>query len=249
MPLGAQTGLSAVEAADIDTREGRALRSATAVIATSRWTARQLGGRHRLPHVSVALPGVDRAEVVVGSDPPLITHVAALLPHKDQRGLVAALAEVADLPWRARLVGSLARDPAYAAKVRALIDSLGLADRVELAGELSRAKAWAGADLAVLPSLVESYGLVVTEALARGVPAVVGAGGPEEALGQSPDGGLPGMVVPPGDQAALVDALRAWLSDPALRESLRSRALARRATLEGWETTARSVREALSGVG
>jgi glycosyltransferase involved in cell wall biosynthesis len=153
---------------------------------------------------------------------------------------------VADLPWQARLAGSLDRDPAYADEVRSAVRTAVLAPRIALPGVLPRAEVWMGADLALLPSRVEAYGLVVTEALARGVPAVVSAGGAAEALGTGPDGKSPGVVVAPADVGELTDALRRWLSDPAYRDELRARALSRRESLAGWDVTARAVAAALT---
>jgi glycosyltransferase involved in cell wall biosynthesis len=245
MPLALETGLAPEQAATIDRREREALRGAALVVATSRWAAQHLAEHHGLTGVAVAPPGVDPAPIGVGSDPPLFVHVAALLPHKDQLGVVAALGGLADLPWQARLAGSVDRDPAYASAVRSAVRAAGLRRRIDIAGELPRDAAWTGADLALLPSLVETFGLVVTEALARGVPAVVSAGGPAEALGRTPTGDRPGVVVPAGDRDALQAALRRWLTDQGHRRRLRAVALARRQTLAGWDTTADHVRQAL----
>lgn len=245
MPLALETGLAAEEAVALDSREREALQAAAVVVATSEWTAAYLVRHHGLADVAVAPPGVDPAPVGAGSHPPLLVHVAALLPHKNQLGVVAALSELTDLPWRARFAGSVDRDPGYATAVRSAVAAAGLVDRVEIAGEVSRDSAWAGADLALLPSLVETYGLVVTEALARGVPSIVTDGGPAEALGRTPTGDRPGVVVPVGDQQALRRELRRWLTDEQHRRCLRAAALARRATLEGWDGTADHVRRAL----
>ena len=66
----------------------------------------------------------------------------------------------------------------------------------------------------MLASRAETYGMVVTEALARGLPVVAAeVGGVPEALGHGADGIRPGLLVPPGDPAALGAALRAWLGD------------------------------------
>lgn len=245
MPLALETGLAAEVAAALDLREREALHAAAVVVATSEWTAGHLARHHQLTGVAVAAPGADPAPVGIGSDPPLFLHVAALLPHKNQLGVVAALRGLTDLPWRARLVGSVKRDPGYAAAVRSAVDAAGLHDRVEITGELPRDSAWAGADLALLPSLVETFGLVVTEALARGLPAIVSDGGPAEALGSTPAGDRPGVVVPVGDHDALRQELRRWLTDEDHRHHLRSAALARRETLGGWHSTAENVRRAL----
>jgi glycosyltransferase involved in cell wall biosynthesis len=89
--------------------------------------------------------------------------------------------------------------------------------------------------------------MVVTEALARGIPVIASAAkGLPEALGRAPDGRLPGILVPSGDAPALAVALRRWLQDQPLRARLRQSALDRRATLTGWDTTARSLAAVLS---
>jgi glycosyltransferase involved in cell wall biosynthesis len=96
------------------------------------------------------------------------------------------------------------------------------------------------------------YGLVVTEALAHGLPVVVGAGtGAEEALagGRSEGASLPGLAVPAGHPVALAGALRRWMSDPVLRTVWRTAALHRRATLTGWDQTATAVLDCLAEVG
>ncbi len=94
------------------------------------------------------------------------------------------------------------------------------------------------ADLLVLASHAETYGMVVTEALARGLPVLAAeVGGVTEALGHGDDGTRPGLLVPPGDPAALGAALRAWLGDAELRGRLRRAARERRASLCGWRAT------------
>jgi len=108
--------------------------------------------------------------------------------------------------------------------------------------------AYAGADLLVLPSHAETYGMVVTEALARGLPVLAtDVGGVTDALGRGADGTRPGLLVPPGDPAALGAALRAWLADAGLRERLRRAARQRRATLRPWPATTTVLAGVLAG--
>jgi glycosyltransferase involved in cell wall biosynthesis len=217
-----------------DARERAVLEAATAVITTSEWTRREL----RLPagRVHVAEPGVDAADLAPGSARgESLLCVAAVTPGKGHDVLVDALARVADLSWHCTCVGSLTRDAAWADEVRRDAREL----RVDFRGPLTRAeldRAYAAADLLVLASHAETYGMVVTEALAHGVPVVAtDVGGVSEALG---DGGL---LVPPGDPAALGAALRAWLGDADLRARLRAAARERRATLRPWAETAADV--------
>jgi glycosyltransferase involved in cell wall biosynthesis len=226
-----------------DARERAVLEAATAVITTSRWTGRRLGELYGLPEerIHVAEPGVDPAPVACGTDGgEALLCVAAVTPHKGHGVLLDALATVADLSWRCTCVGRLDRDPAFTAAVLARTNG-----RVEFTGprtgpELERT--YAAADLLVLPSHAETYGMVVTEALARGVPVVASdVGGVSEALGNG------GLLVPPGDPAALGAALRSWLGDGDLRGRLRQAARERRAALLGWPATTEVVAGVLAG--
>jgi glycosyltransferase involved in cell wall biosynthesis len=229
--------------------EREALAAARAVIATSAWTD------HRLPGVRtyVATPGVDPAEIVAGTDAGTeLLCVAAVTPHKGHDLLAEALSKVADLDWACQCVGSLDRDAAFVDRLRAQLSAYGLAARVRLVGARvsDRLEAtYAAADLLVLASRGETYGMVVTEALARGIPVLATAvGGVAEALGHAPGGSRPGVLVAPDDAAALADALRCWLTDADLRERLRRSARARRSTLTGWTVTAELISEVLDQV-
>ncbi len=232
------------------------LGAAAAVIATSGWSRDDLLRRYPLApgRVHVAAPGVDPADPAPGtSSGGALLCVAALTPAKGHRELVAALAAVGDRAWHCTCVGDLARDPAFTGRVRDAVAASGLADRVRLAGPLPRAgvdRRYRQADLLILPSHAETYGMVVTEALAHGLPVLASdVGGVPEALGAAPDGSRPGLLVRPGDPAALAGALAAWLDDAALRDRLRRSARDRRATLPGWPATAASVAEVLRAVG
>ena len=128
----------------------------------------------------------------------------------------------------------------------------GVADRLTFAGVLTGTAldaAYAASDLLVAPTRLESYGMVVAEALARGLPVIASAvGGVAEALGRASDGSAPGVLVPAGDGRALSAALTGWLTRPELRAELRAGASARRAGLTGWDLTARTVSAALDRV-
>ncbi|SCG66808.1 glycosyltransferase family 4 protein [Micromonospora inositola] len=224
--------------------EAGALAAATAVVTTSEWTRRRLLDRYALPadRVRAAPPGVDPAPPASGSaDGTALLCVAAVTPHKGHDVLAAALATVADLPWTCDWVGALTRDPDFVDRLRAQLTGAGLTGRVRLAGARTGAAldaAYAHADLLVLASRAETYGMVVTEALARGVPVLgTDVGGLPEALGRAADGSRPGLLVPPDDPDALAGALRRWLTDPALRARLRRSARDRRDTLTDWAVT------------
>ncbi|GAB3933800.1 hypothetical protein GCM10027614_05590 [Micromonospora vulcania] len=167
--------------------------------------------------------------------------VAAVTRHKGHDVLVDALSRLAELPWTLVCAGTLSREPELVHRLRGQLAAAGLADRVRLAGLLTGAAlddAYAAADLLVLPSRGETYGMVVTEALARGLPVLgTDVGGLPEALGHAPDGARPGLLVPVDDPAALAGALTRWLRDADLRARLRLAAHARRDALTGWPVT------------
>jgi glycosyltransferase involved in cell wall biosynthesis len=256
MALADDTALPAEVAAELDARERATLRGADAVVTTSPWSARRLAGRHGLPadRVHLAGPGTDPAPLAPGTDGASgLLCVASVTPLKGQDLLVTALADNAGSSWTCVCAGAVARDPAFAERVRRLVDRLGLKERIHLTGPLTGERltaAYAAADLVVLASRAETYGMVVTEALARGIPVVAPAvGGVPETLGHTAGGDVPGMLVPPGEAPALARALRRWFGEPELRHRLRRAARERRGELAGWETTAAALARVLDRLG
>ncbi|SEQ15899.1 Glycosyl transferases group 1 [Streptomyces sp. yr375] len=245
LPLGDERGIAPEVAAELDAKERAVLRAVPAVVATSDWAVRRLVSHHGLApeRVHVAAPGADIAPLASGTDGvSRLLCVAAVTPRKGQHRLVEALAAAKDLPWSCVCVGGLGQDPEYVAHLRGLIAKHGLEDRLELAGPKAGAQldaAYAAADLMVLTSYAETYGMAVTEALARGIPVLAtDVGGLPEAVGRAPDGGVPGILVPPEDPAALAAELRGWFGEADVRRRLKAAARGRRAALNGWATTA-----------
>jgi glycosyltransferase involved in cell wall biosynthesis len=252
MPLA--TVLSTHQDASAQRSERVVLRAATGVIVPSEWTRQQVLTRYAIPahRVHVARPGVDQ----VAPARPVRGHlicVGVLSRHKGQDLLVEALAGLAERDWQCVLAGSLDRDPDFVGQLQARITQLGYGHRIRLAGVLTGAAlshAYTTADLLVAPSRSETYGMTVTEALARGLPVIAAAvGGLPEALGSAADGTRPGQLVPPGDPAALAAALGDWLGDERHRHRLRAAARHRRSTLRGWEQTTQEIANALTAHG
>jgi glycosyltransferase involved in cell wall biosynthesis len=243
MPLGRRpTGDS------VRLDEAAVLSAAAQVITTSAWTQGVLRELYALPadRLHVAKPGVVPAALGSGTAAGAgLLCVAAVTFDKGHDVLLAALDTISDVDWSCVCVGSLDRDPVFAADIRGRAP----AERVSFPGPLTGpelGRSYAGADLLVLPSRAETYGMVVTEALARGVPVIAAdVGGVTEALGYGANGVRPGLLVAPGDPAALSAALRVWLGDAALRERLRRAARERRTSLATWARTASVVAEVL----
>jgi len=234
--------------------EGAVLTGARALVTTSAWSRAELLARYPLDPrvVHVAEPGAERAAPARGTlEGGELLCVAAVSPHKGHDILVTALAALRDLPWRCRLVGSLERDPAFVADLRRLVIAVGLAGRVVFCGARTGtelAEAYAASDVLVHPSRGETYGMVVTEALAHGLPVVAtNVGGVAEALGKTAIGPA-GLLVAADDPASLAAVLRGWLTEESLRDGLRAAAARRRRTLPSWQSTSDRVGRVLAEV-
>jgi glycosyltransferase involved in cell wall biosynthesis len=241
-------------AGEIRAREHEALAAADAVVTASAWARRRLLELYPLAadRVHVAVPGASAAALADGTPAGReLLCVAVVTFDKGHDVLLQALATISDLSWHCVCVGSLDRDAAFVEDLRRRSADVGLGDRVSFPGPRTGAeldRTYAAADLLVLASRAETYGMVVTEALARGLPAVAAdIGGLSEALGLGADGIRPGLLVAPEDPSALGAALRAWLGDAELRARLRRAARERRETLPEWSATASVVAGVLEG--
>ncbi|TDS83024.1 glycosyltransferase family 4 protein [Nesterenkonia aurantiaca] len=265
LPLPAESGLSPEEAQRLTLSERAALGSAHSIVCTSAWARDDLRARYGHDRVAVAEPGVDRAALAPGGAAPRLLFLGAVTPRKNPLGLLGALAQLSEPPghpeptgspepqWSAVIAGPEGQDPAYAAAVRAAAAEQphGRVSVIGAAAGPQLETLWAETDLLVLPSLAETYGMVVTEALARGIPALVGAGtGAQDALRGDPAGSraelpTPGAALDPQDLRAWSTMLRAWLSDASLRQQWRDAAQAHRARLRTWSHAAQDLRTAI----
>jgi len=234
-PLALESGLSPQLADALRASERQALAAARHVIVPSPATADILVSDYGLSRdrLSIALPGVERAPLAVGGrgDTVQLLSVGSVIARKGHDLLIEALAPLADLPWHLAIVGDATRDRTAAAALQAAIGRHGLEARVTLTGALSEddlAARYHGADLFVLASRYEGYGMVFSEALVRGLPIVATAVGEAAAL-------LPraaGKLVAPEDVTAMTAALRPLIADKAMRDAAAQ--AARNARLPRW---------------
>ena len=247
-PLAVEPGRDAATAARLHACERDAMALARAVIVTGPDTARLVAREFGVPagRITVALPGTDRAARAVGSGEatPRIIAVGSVIPRKAYDVLVRAMAEIADLDWHLSIIGATAHAPDTVAEVQALIQALHLENRIHLAGPLDEAAldaAYHRADLFVMASLYEGYGMVIAEAMARGLPIVTTTGG---ALGETMADEA-GLKVPPGSIQDLAKAIREMLASPSLRSAFSDGSWRSGQRLPGWDQTARIIADTI----
>ncbi len=249
-PLALETGLSPAQADALRTAERRALATTRAVIVTSAATRSTLRD-YAVPaeHVTVVEPGTATAPVASGSGSRelKLLCVASLTARKGHDLLFAALAGLKAFEWRLDCIGGAMGDERMFVSLREQVRSHGLLNRVTFAGEgddAMVARAYEAADLFVLPTRYEGYGMVVAEALARGLPVVsTRTGAIAELVGEHA-----GLIVLPDDLTTLRVALRRFFADAGLRASLRQGALAVRSRLPQWQDSARKVASVLDRI-
>jgi glycosyltransferase involved in cell wall biosynthesis len=246
-PLAAETGLEPATAGNLEASERRALGSARLVVVTSQATVAALG-RYDVDRARIVVvePGTDRGPLARGSQGPTLQLlcVATLIPRKGHAILFDALTKIPQRNWRLKCVGSTVRQPPTAQRARQWLEANRLADRIELAGEMNLAgiaTEYDRADVFVLATLHEGYGMAVAEALARGLPVIASATGAIPQL----VGTEAGVLVQPGDVNALAAALARVLGDADFRERLRQGAGRMRDRLPTWDVAAARMEEAL----
>jgi len=245
-PLALETGVCAEDAARLREAERAALAASAHVVTTSATTARILAADFGVPpaRLTVAPPGTDAAPRAVGSGGPgvAILAVGSLTPRKGHDVLIQALAGLAELDWKLTIAGP-GRDAACARDLQALIERHGLGPRIRLPGPLDSAeldRAYARADLFVLASRYEGFGMVYTEAMARGLATVGTSAGaiPEATRGAA-------LLVAPDDPGALRLALRGLIADRAARRQLADVCWQAAQGFTRWPETARTALDAV----
>ncbi len=252
-PLCLETGLEAEQAVRLRSTETVALALAHHIVVVSPEIAQTQIAQFNVlaSKISIAVPGTERAQRATGTQaqggPLGLLAVGAVVPRKAHDLLVTALAPLAQLDWHLTIAGADDRSPEAARTLREAIERTGLQSRVTIAGAISDrklAELYHRSDVFVSASLYEGYGMVLAEALARGLPIVCTTGG--AAAQTAPDAAA--LKVPPGDGAALTAALRAVLSEPALRRIMSDAGWTAGQALPRWNDTAQVVAGALKMV-
>jgi glycosyltransferase involved in cell wall biosynthesis len=240
-PLALESGLTAERADALRRSERAALAEVRQVVVTSPATAKLVAAGYGVPaqRITVARPGSEPATRTARepNEVPYLLSVGAIVPRKGFDTLVSALAMLADLPWRLTIVGDLTRDLTEAAKLRDLVMQHRLAGRIETPGAVSPSRLatlFGEADLFVLASRFEGYGMAYAEALSHGLPVIgTTAGAIPDTIPQGA-----GLLVPPDDPAALAAALRGVIVDAEQRRRLSEAASIAARTLPTWQQSA-----------
>jgi glycosyltransferase involved in cell wall biosynthesis len=240
-PLALESGLSFADATDFRASERTALEFARLVIVTSASTANLMTMDYSVPaeHITVARPGSDPVALAVGSRDGVVRLLAvgSVVPRKGYDVLIAALARLADLPWQLIIAGDTGRDRVTAAKIEGDIAHFNLTDRIALLGAVTSTRLgelYREADLFVLASRFEGYGMAYAEAVAYGLPTIGTTAGaiPDTLSGES------AILVKPDDVAALARALRRLIADSNERQKISSAARAAAAHFPTWRDSA-----------
>jgi glycosyltransferase involved in cell wall biosynthesis len=229
--------------------EALAMSASDRIVTTSQTTRRRLVAEGVRTAIEVVLPGANRLKGERERErererEAQFVFVGAIVPRKRVVELVRAFAGGAGENGRLVLVGSTTRDEGYVRQVRTMVAQLGIGERVEMTGEVDEARvaqALDEADVLVMPSSLEGYGIAVTEAIYAGVPVIAArAQGLEEALAPCPD-----ACMFADDERELASALQRFAADPALRASMSAAAREAGARMPTWSACADQFRAAL----
>ena len=228
------------------------------VLACSYFNAWQLRTRYRKRSPAVVYYGVDvnqfsprpeaarvRVQLGVPSDAALFTFAGRLVGWKGLSVALHALAApaVRDGPARLLVIG----DGPEQGKLKALAAELGVGERVIFHPSVAHDRLpdyYAASDVGIFPSIGdEAFGITIAEAMSCGTP-VIGShiGGIPEVIGNE---GHCGLLVPPGDVAALAEAMQLLAADPGRRKAMGRAARARIGQLYTWDLVGERTRAAL----
>lgn len=261
-PLALESGLTSEQSRILLKSEAHALSCAQHVIVNSPTTASTVQSLFKIGanQISTVLPGtahpartdsVRTARAPLHAThhanrnrPPLLLSVGSIVARKGYDILVRALESLKELDWELRIVGDPTRDPDVFESLKAQIIKAGLNDRIHLLGALEQAaldQQYAQADLFVLASHYEGYGMAYAQAMSWGLPIIGTTGG---AIAETVVEGT-GILVPPGDVVTLSRAIQYLLEHPENRAKMAHASFKHASALPSWSDAASAFAQAL----
>ena len=250
-PLCLENGLSDEQASQLEQSEAEGLRFVTGIITSSATTAETVKDLFQVTvPVKYVEPGVERGEPRrkrTGGNPVNLLCVGSVIERKGHQILFEALSELKEMDWHLNCIGKTDFDTALYEKLETYLVENELSSRVSFHGAVDASElknAYQEADLFVLPSLYEGYGMVYAEAIVRGIPVIATTAG---AIPKTvPDGC--GLLALPNDVPSLKDALRRAISDENLRNKMHLACKEAEPDFPTWENSAKQMAEFLESV-
>ncbi len=250
-PLCLENGLSVAEAIRLKGEEQKGLAHTSQVITTSKATAKTVHDLFGYPQnrIRTVLPGVERGPISQPSaDKPVrLICIGSVIERKGHRDLIAALRNLTELGWVLDCYGATEFDPSLYRELTSMVEAAELTTRIRFHGAVGAEEleaAYGNADVFVLASHYEGYGMAYAEAIVRGLP-VLGT-----TAGAIPDT-VPeacGILIEPGNQKALEGALQTMIEEPETRKIFHEAAVKHEPDFPSWTTSARDFAEHMSRV-
>lgn len=250
-PLCLENGLDKQTAQKLKALEHQGLEFTSSLITTSPTTSKTVSGLfgYAINKIHTVLPGVERGNISTGSQTECINLlcVGSIIERKGHKVLLQALSELKALNWKLDCIGSTNFDPKLYDKLKNIIAEEGLSKKVIFHGAVDEAviqKAYESADVFVLPSLFEGYGMAYAEAIVRGIPVIgTTAGAIPETV---PD--ACGILVEPENVKELAQALEQLITNTKLREQYKKKTLKAEPSFPTWESSANQFIEILKDI-
>lgn len=240
-PLCLENGLDEETAKTLESSELAGLAFTSGIITTSPATTLTVSNlfEYNKDKIHTVLPGVERGETSKGSNNSTVNLlcVGSIIERKGHKDLLLALSELTKLDWHLDCIGSTDFDAALFVELKQILETKQLTNKVTFHGSVSEEAILNGytkADVFVLPSLFEGYGMAYAEAIVRGLP-VIGT-----TAGAIPDT-VPktcGILVEPSNIQSLRQALQKMIMDKELRNQYHEAAIKAELSFPTWESSA-----------
>lgn len=193
--------------------------------------------------IFVLPPGMDREkfQILPSSEIELkrqkVLYVGNCIPRKGALYLIEAFSQIERRDFTLHIVGSPKKNPSYYKKLTALVNKLGLTKDIVFHDGVDQEEIkhlYSSSDIFVLPSLKETFGIVLLEAMHYGLPIITTN---ISAMPELVTDGENGLLVPVANSQVLAEAMSKLIKDPDLRRQMGERGRQRVTQSYQWDTT------------